>query len=103
MRLCSDPPYIFLFHPVIKFSHPLAEQQIDAVHKVLSELDATLIPKLMVWNKVHGNCDNHNQPLLTLHVHVHKSLFSRGPDRASLRCIWDARKHAIVLSIIWKL
>ncbi|KAJ0823996.1 putative GTP-binding protein, middle [Helianthus annuus] len=32
--------------------HPLAEQQIDAVEKVLSELDASSIPKLMVWNKV---------------------------------------------------
>ncbi|KAK9080319.1 hypothetical protein SSX86_000077 [Deinandra increscens subsp. villosa] len=37
---------------VIDISHPLAEQQIDAVEKVLSELDACSIPKLMVWNKV---------------------------------------------------
>ncbi|KAI3673224.1 hypothetical protein L6452_39340 [Arctium lappa] len=37
---------------VIDISHPLAEQQIDAVEKVLSELDASAIPKLMVWNKV---------------------------------------------------
>ncbi|KAI3821004.1 hypothetical protein L1987_08560 [Smallanthus sonchifolius] len=37
---------------VIDISHPLAEQQIDAVEKVLSELDASSIPKLMVWNKV---------------------------------------------------
>lgn len=28
------------------------EQQIDAVDKVLSELDVSSIPKLMVWNKV---------------------------------------------------
>lgn len=34
------------------FSHPLAELQIEAVEKVLSELDAVSIPKLMVWNKV---------------------------------------------------
>ena len=34
------------------FSHPLAEQQIDAVDKVLSELDVLSIPRLMVWNKV---------------------------------------------------
>jgi len=32
--------------------HPLAQQQIDAVDKVLSELDVSSIPKLMVWNKV---------------------------------------------------
>ncbi|XP_027149607.1 uncharacterized protein LOC113749927 [Coffea eugenioides] len=37
---------------VVDISHPLAEQQIEAVEKVLSELDATSIPKLMVWNKV---------------------------------------------------
>ncbi|CAK9178483.1 unnamed protein product [Ilex paraguariensis] len=37
---------------VVDISHPLAEQQIDAVEKVLSELDASSIPKLMVWNKV---------------------------------------------------
>jgi GTP-binding protein HflX len=33
-------------------SHPLAEQQIEAVEKVLSELDVSSISKLMVWNKV---------------------------------------------------
>lgn len=33
-------------------SHPMAEQQIDAVDKVLLELDVASIPKLMVWNKV---------------------------------------------------
>ncbi|KVH99328.1 GTPase HflX [Cynara cardunculus var. scolymus] len=38
--------------PTTLCSHPLAEQQIDAVEKVLSELDASSIPKLMVWNKV---------------------------------------------------
>uniref|UniRef100_A0A5B7BDQ1 Putative GTPase HflX n=1 Tax=Davidia involucrata TaxID=16924 RepID=A0A5B7BDQ1_DAVIN len=37
---------------VVDISHPLAEQQIDAVNKVLSELDVSSIPKLMVWNKV---------------------------------------------------
>ncbi|TKY57673.1 GTPase HflX [Spatholobus suberectus] len=37
---------------VIDISHPLAEQQINAVNKVLSELDVSSIPKLMVWNKV---------------------------------------------------
>lgn len=36
----------------MNFSHPLAEQQIEAVEKVLSELDVSSIPKLMVWNKV---------------------------------------------------
>ncbi|PPR96681.1 hypothetical protein GOBAR_AA23982 [Gossypium barbadense] len=36
----------------VNFSHPLAEQQIDAVEKVLAELDVSEIPKLMVWNKV---------------------------------------------------
>ncbi|OMO87519.1 heme peroxidase, plant/fungal/bacterial [Corchorus capsularis] len=37
---------------VVDISHPLAEQQINAVDKVLSELDVSEIPKLMVWNKV---------------------------------------------------
>ncbi|KAJ4702008.1 GTP-binding protein, HflX [Melia azedarach] len=36
---------------VVDISHPLAKQQIDAVDKVLSELDVSSIPKLMVWNK----------------------------------------------------
>ncbi|PKI35181.1 hypothetical protein CRG98_044456 [Punica granatum] len=36
---------------VVDISHPLAEQQIDAVDKVLSELDVSSIPKLKVWNK----------------------------------------------------
>ncbi|KAB1203783.1 GTPase HflX [Morella rubra] len=37
---------------VVDISHPLAEQQIEAVEKVLSELDVISIPKLTVWNKV---------------------------------------------------
>lgn len=37
---------------VVDISHPLAEQQIEAVEKVLSELDVSSISKLMVWNKV---------------------------------------------------
>ncbi|KAG4934493.1 hypothetical protein JHK87_048495 [Glycine soja] len=37
---------------VVDISHPLAEQQINAVDKVLSELDVSPIPKLIVWNKV---------------------------------------------------
>ncbi|XP_044474918.1 GTPase HflX [Mangifera indica] len=37
---------------VVDISHPLAQQQIHAVDKVLSELDVSSIPKLMVWNKV---------------------------------------------------
>ncbi|KAL4279715.1 hypothetical protein GQ457_03G038540 [Hibiscus cannabinus] len=37
---------------VVDISHPLAEQQVDAVEKVLAELDVSEIPKLMVWNKV---------------------------------------------------
>ncbi|MBA0836900.1 hypothetical protein Goarm_009090, partial [Gossypium armourianum] len=36
---------------VVDISHPLAEQQLDAVEKVLAELDVSEIPKLMVWNK----------------------------------------------------
>ncbi|XP_010254702.1 PREDICTED: uncharacterized protein LOC104595605 isoform X2 [Nelumbo nucifera] len=36
---------------VVDISHPLAQQQIDAVNKVLSELDVETIPKLTVWNK----------------------------------------------------
>lgn len=36
----------------MNYSHPLANQQIDAVNKVLQELDVTSIPKLIVWNKV---------------------------------------------------
>lgn len=34
------------------FSHPLANQQIEAVERVMSELDVSSIPKLVVWNKV---------------------------------------------------
>ncbi|KAK2971485.1 hypothetical protein RJ640_020891 [Escallonia rubra] len=37
---------------VVDISHPLAEQQIDAVEKVLAELDTSSIPKLTVWNKL---------------------------------------------------
>ncbi|XP_021758314.1 uncharacterized protein LOC110723279 [Chenopodium quinoa] len=37
---------------VVDISHPLAKLQIDAVDKVLSELDVSLIPILLVWNKV---------------------------------------------------
>ncbi|XP_022769064.1 uncharacterized protein LOC111312752 isoform X1 [Durio zibethinus] len=37
---------------VVDISHPLAEEQIDAVEKVLSELDVSAITKLMAWNKV---------------------------------------------------
>ncbi|CAO2835658.1 unnamed protein product [Amaranthus hypochondriacus] len=37
---------------VVDISHPLAKQQIDAVDKVLSELDVISVPILMVWNKV---------------------------------------------------
>lgn len=37
---------------VVDISHPLAEQQTDAVEKVLSELDVSSIPMLTVWNKV---------------------------------------------------
>lgn len=37
---------------VVDISHPLAEQQIDTVEKVLSELDVSSAPVLMVWNKV---------------------------------------------------
>ncbi|KAI4339900.1 hypothetical protein MLD38_024785 [Melastoma candidum] len=37
---------------VVDISHPLADQQIDAVDSVLADLDVSLIPKLMVWNKV---------------------------------------------------
>ncbi|KAJ7966800.1 GTP-binding protein, HflX [Quillaja saponaria] len=42
---------------VIDISHPLAEKQIEAVDKVLSELDVSSIPKLMVWNKVDKASD----------------------------------------------
>ncbi|KAL7169245.1 hypothetical protein ACSBR2_034313 [Camellia fascicularis] len=42
---------------VVDISHPLAEQQIDAVDKVLSELDVASIPKLMVWNKIDKAID----------------------------------------------
>ncbi|XP_010443506.1 PREDICTED: uncharacterized protein LOC104726361 [Camelina sativa] len=37
---------------VVDISHPLAQQQIEAVEKVMSELDVVSIPKLVVWNKV---------------------------------------------------
>lgn len=42
---------------VVDISHPLAEQQINAVDKVLSELDVSSIPRLMVWNKVDNVSD----------------------------------------------
>ncbi|KAK4274802.1 hypothetical protein QN277_017976 [Acacia crassicarpa] len=42
---------------VVDISHPLSEQQIDAVDKVLSELDVSSIPRLMVWNKVDKASD----------------------------------------------
>ncbi|CAI9116812.1 OLC1v1018070C1 [Oldenlandia corymbosa var. corymbosa] len=37
---------------VVDISHPLAQQQIEAVEQVLSELNVESIPRLMVWNKV---------------------------------------------------
>ncbi|KAH8479725.1 hypothetical protein H0E87_031450 [Populus deltoides] len=37
---------------VVDISHPLVEQQVHAVDEVLSELDVSSIPRLMVWNKV---------------------------------------------------
>ncbi|KAK9108916.1 hypothetical protein Sjap_016976 [Stephania japonica] len=42
---------------VVDISHPLVQQQIDAVDKVLSELDVVSIPKLMVWNKIDKASD----------------------------------------------
>ncbi|XP_031119832.1 uncharacterized protein LOC116023028 [Ipomoea triloba] len=42
---------------LVDISHPLAEQHIEAVDKVLSELDASSIPKMMVWNKVDNAAD----------------------------------------------
>ncbi|KAJ0974027.1 hypothetical protein J5N97_015992 [Dioscorea zingiberensis] len=42
---------------VVDISHPLALQQIDAVNKVLDDLDVESIPKLMVWNKVDKTND----------------------------------------------
>ncbi|KAK3118861.1 hypothetical protein QOZ80_9BG0709710 [Eleusine coracana subsp. coracana] len=44
---------------LVDISHPLAQQQIDAVDKVLKELDIESIPKLIVWNKI----DNTDEPL----------------------------------------
>ncbi|XP_078429805.1 GTP-binding protein, HflX [Wolffia australiana] len=37
---------------VVDISHPLAQQQIESVDKVLSELDVASIPMMVVWNKV---------------------------------------------------
>ncbi|KAI9121600.1 hypothetical protein K1719_008633 [Acacia pycnantha] len=42
---------------VVDISYPLSEQQIDAVDKVLSELNVSSIPRLMVWNKVDKASD----------------------------------------------
>ncbi|KAL5999170.1 hypothetical protein ACLOJK_040620 [Asimina triloba] len=42
---------------VVDISHPLAQQQIDAVEEVLAELDVESLPKLMVWNKVDKSSD----------------------------------------------
>ncbi|XP_059634648.1 uncharacterized protein LOC132276986 [Cornus florida] len=44
---------------VVDISHPLAEQQIDAVNKVLSQLNVLSIPKLTVWNKVDKASNPH--------------------------------------------
>ncbi|CAL4987081.1 unnamed protein product [Urochloa decumbens] len=44
---------------LVDISHPLAQQQIDAVDRVLKELDVESIPKLVVWNKI----DNTDEPL----------------------------------------
>ncbi|CAL4980315.1 unnamed protein product [Urochloa decumbens] len=43
---------------LVDISHPLAQQQIDAVDRVLKELDVESIPKLVVWNKI----DNTDEP-----------------------------------------
>ncbi|KAJ8762232.1 hypothetical protein K2173_007388 [Erythroxylum novogranatense] len=48
---------------VVDISHPLAQQQIDAVDKVLLELDVSSIPKMMVWNKVDRVSDPQNLKL----------------------------------------
>jgi len=44
---------------LVDISHPLAQQQIGAVDKVLKELDIGSVPKLVVWNKI----DNTDDPL----------------------------------------
>lgn len=44
---------------VVDISHPLAQQQTDAVEKVMQELDVASIPKLVVWNKVDRTDDPH--------------------------------------------
>lgn len=53
--LSSIISYIDIFFSCNR-SHPLSQQQIDAVDKVLKELDVELIPKLVVWNKVGLSC-----------------------------------------------
>lgn len=42
---------------VVDISHPLAQLQIDAVNKVLQELDVVSIPNIVVWNKVDKTDD----------------------------------------------
>ncbi|XP_015697708.2 GTPase HflX [Oryza brachyantha] len=42
---------------LVDISHPLAQEQIDAVDKVLKELDIESIPKLVVWNKIDNTDD----------------------------------------------
>ncbi|KAI9076014.1 hypothetical protein K1719_042030 [Acacia pycnantha] len=42
---------------VVDIGYPLSEQQIDVVDKVLSELNVSSIPRLMVWNKVDKASD----------------------------------------------
>ncbi|KZV28858.1 GTP-binding protein 6 [Dorcoceras hygrometricum] len=42
---------------VVDISHPLIDLQIEAVDKVLSELKASSIPKIIVWNKVDNAKD----------------------------------------------
>ncbi|KAG6608558.1 hypothetical protein SDJN03_01900, partial [Cucurbita argyrosperma subsp. sororia] len=42
---------LLLLVQLVDLGHPLAEQQIEAVDKVLLELDVSSIPRLMVWSK----------------------------------------------------
>eukprot|EP00897_Mesotaenium_endlicherianum_P002502 jgi/Mesen1/227/ME1141401C07594 len=42
---------------VVDISHPMAEQQSEAVRRVLDELDVAHIPLLTVWNKVDKAAD----------------------------------------------
>uniref|UniRef100_A0A2P2K639 GTPase HflX n=2 Tax=Rhizophora mucronata TaxID=61149 RepID=A0A2P2K639_RHIMU len=83
---------------VVDISHPLAELQIDAVDKVLSELDVQSIPKLMVWNKVDKVCDPQKlklEPARRQDVVCISALTGNGVEEFS-NAVWEKLRDSMV-------